>query len=156
MSSLGKSKTAEEMEALRTRFAYFDIDDNGRIKLEELKEIMAEFGHTELQVRDWIHQADSNGDGVIDFREFVDLVERKNQELKDCEELMGTFKQFDVNGNGFIERNEWFTVMRTMAESLDEEELEEMFIAADTNNDGKVSYQEFVDSMVSQSMMSSW
>ena len=51
---------------------------------------------------------------------------------------------FDVNGDGWISRDELRTVMHNLGERLSEQELDDMIREADLNGDGKVNYEEFV------------
>uniref|UniRef100_A0A183CM59 EF-hand domain-containing protein n=1 Tax=Globodera pallida TaxID=36090 RepID=A0A183CM59_GLOPA len=59
-------------------------------------------------------------------------------------DLQEIFREFDLNGDGFIQRDELRQVMLKMGQSPTEEELGAMFEAADTNKDGQISFQEFL------------
>ncbi|KAL3118854.1 hypothetical protein niasHT_008201 [Heterodera trifolii] len=59
-------------------------------------------------------------------------------------DLHEIFREFDLNGDGFIQRDELRQVMLKMGQSPTEEELFAMFEAADTNTDGQISFQEFL------------
>jgi calmodulin len=50
---------------------------------------------------------------------------------------------FDADGNGVIDRDELLKVMSSLNESLTEEELDAMVREADSNGDGKISFEEF-------------
>ena len=60
---------------LKNAFEKFDEDSNGKISADELKKLLQDdsFQNDELWT-DIIKQADQNSDGVIDFKEFTDLV----------------------------------------------------------------------------------
>ena len=64
------------IDKLEATFKAFDIDGSGKIGIHELKEMME--GDMQLANDDeWfevIAEADSNGDGEIDFVEFKDLM----------------------------------------------------------------------------------
>jgi len=60
------------------------------------------------------------------------------------EDLRGIFKEFDLNGDGFIQRDELKAVMIKMGQSPTEDELTAMFNAADRDSDGNISFQEFL------------
>ena len=57
------------------------------------------------------------------------------------------FKVFDSDGNGFINASELRQVMMNLGEKLSEEEVEMMIREADTNGDGLVNYEEFINMM---------
>ncbi|ETN87154.1 EF hand [Necator americanus] len=74
---------------------------------------------------------------------------RKSQEGGDIgeirdEDLKGIFREFDLNGDGFIQRDELRSVMQKMGQSPTEEELDAMFNAADQDHDGNIDFKEFL------------
>ncbi|VDM63451.1 unnamed protein product [Angiostrongylus costaricensis] len=61
-------------------------------------------------------------------------------EIRD-DDLKGIFREFDLNGDGFIQRDELRSVMQKMGQSPTEEELDAMFNAADQDNDGNIDFK---------------
>jgi len=59
------------------------------------------------------------------------------------DDLLAVFKQFDIDGDGFIEEFELREVMSNMGQTPLEDEIKSMFKAADLDNDGKISFEEF-------------
>jgi len=57
------------------------------------------------------------------------------------DDLHGIFREFDLNGDGFIQREELRAVMVKMGQSPTEEELNAMFEAADADKDGNIDFQ---------------
>ncbi|KAF8353797.1 cal-5, partial [Pristionchus pacificus] len=66
-----------------------------------------------------------------------------NGDIKD-DDLRGIFKEFDLNGDGYIQKDELKAVMQKMGQSPTDEELEAMFLAADKDNDGNIDFTEFL------------
>jgi len=64
-------------------------------------------------------------------------------EIKE-EELRAVFKEFDIDGDNFIQEQELKQVMTKMGQSPTPDELHAMFKAADINGDGKIDFEEFV------------
>ncbi|VDO42950.1 unnamed protein product [Haemonchus placei] len=60
-------------------------------------------------------------------------------EIRD-DDLKGIFREFDLNGDGFIQRDELRSVMQKMGQSPTEEELDAMFNAADQDHDGNIDF----------------
>lgn len=60
-------------------------------------------------------------------------------------ELEDVFRKFDSNGDGKISKSELSSVMAALESRATEEEIDRMMKEADTNKDGFVSFDEFVD-----------
>ena len=69
---------------------------------------------------------------------------RKLRDTDREEEIRQAFKVFDKDGNGFITLDELAQVMANLGEKLTSGELKAMMLEADTNQDGKIDYGEFV------------
>jgi calmodulin len=59
-------------------------------------------------------------------------------------EIKEAFKRMDVDGNGTVTSEELKKVMKEQGENIPEVFTEVMVAMADTNGDGKISYEEFV------------
>ena len=74
-----KFKEVDSMEEVLESFKVFDKDANGMISSDELKSIMHEHGsglsHDEIAVL--IRECDSDGDGNINYEEFVAMLMSK-------------------------------------------------------------------------------
>ena len=97
-----------------------------------------------------IDEVDTDGNGTIDFPEFLSMMARKMQDTDTEEEIREAFKVFDKDGNGFISAAELRHVMTTLGEKLSEDEVEEMIREADVDGDGQINYDEFVKLMISK------
>ena len=127
-------------------FCLFDKDGDGTITAKELGTVMRSMGQmpTEKELVDMINEVDSDGNGFIDFQEFLSLVARKMMsETESEEEMIHAFKVFNRDGDGFISAPELRSVMVNLGEKLTDEELEEMIREADVDGDGQINYQEF-------------
>jgi calmodulin len=124
----------------------------GSITTQELGTVMRSLGQnpTEAELKDMIHEVDADGDGTIDFSEFLDLMARKMKDADSDEELKEAFKVFDKDQNGFISAAELRHVMINLGEKLTDEEVNEMIREADVDGDGQVNYEEFVKMMMAK------
>jgi calmodulin len=67
--------TDSEAELLEA-FKVFDKDGNGFISAEELRHVMTNLGEklTDEEVNEMIREADQDGDGQVDYSEFVKMM----------------------------------------------------------------------------------
>ncbi|KAL5257193.1 hypothetical protein ACHWQZ_G012206 [Mnemiopsis leidyi] len=135
-----------EMEAA---FKSFDKDGSGTLSATDLAKAMNTIsgGLSEAQCIELISLADSDGDKKMNFEEFMKIVEEGlalyEEQNPGADLISEEFKNFDVNGDGVIDKDELRQAMLDMGEEVREEELEAMFRAADADGDQKISVEEF-------------
>ncbi|TVU39439.1 hypothetical protein EJB05_12858 [Eragrostis curvula] len=145
LRALASTLNAEELSDLRDQFDAIDVDKNGTISLEELKQALAKDVPWRLKgprVMEIIEAIDSNTDGLVDFEEFVaatlhvhQLVEHDTEKWRSLSQA--AFDKFDVDGDGYITSDE--LRMHTGLKGSIDPLLEE----ADIDKDGKISLDEF-------------
>ena len=120
--------TQKRRNELKENFGLFDKDGDGTIRYpnhvlisdmyslilsffsnhsaNELGTVMKSVGYqpTEAEVSKLIKKADSDGSGVIEFEEFVEMM--GDYEVIGEEDIISAFKMFDRNGDGVISRSE--------------------------------------------------
>jgi calmodulin len=143
--------TEEQIAEFKESFSLFDKDGDGTITTKELGTVMRSLGKnpTESELQDMINEVDADGNGTIDFPEFLTMMARKMKDTDSEEEIREAFRVFDKDGNGFISAAELMHVMTNLGEKLTDEEVDEMIIEADLDGDGQVNYEEFVMMMTS-------
>ncbi|KAL0676711.1 hypothetical protein Bca4012_004692 [Brassica carinata] len=159
-------------------FCLFDKDGDGCITADELATVIRSLDQnpTEQELQDMINEIDSDGNGTIEFSEFLNLMANKIQETDADEELKEAFKVFDKDQNGYISASEKVSVLRrrkvnclrlraswhgdflddnelrhvmiSLGEKLTDEEVDQMIKEADLDGDGQVNYDEFVRMMM--------
>lgn len=87
-----------------------------------------------------------NGNGTVDFHEFLTMMARKIKDTDSEEEIRETFSVFEKDGNGSISAAE-LHVMTNLGEKLTDEEVDEIIREADTDGDSQVNYEDFVQMM---------
>ncbi|CAG9323448.1 unnamed protein product [Blepharisma stoltei] len=150
---MSKDLTEEQLAELKEAFSLFDKDGNGQITTRELGTVMRSIGQnpTEGELQDIINEVDHNGNGTVDFPEFVTLMAKRMVPSADpMEEIMEAFRAFDRDGSGFITADELKQAMATLGERLTDVEIEEMIKEADADGSGHISYEEFVKMMVAK------
>eukprot|EP01018_Ginkgo_biloba_P008250 Gb_30717 [translate_table: standard] len=144
--------TEDQIAEFKEAFSLFDKDGDGCITTKELGTVMRSLGQnpTEAELQDMINEVDADGNGTIDFPEFLNLMARKMKDTDSEEELKEAFKVFDKDQNGFISAAELRHVMTNLGEKLTDEEVDEMIREADVDGDGQVNYEEFVKMMLAK------
>mmetsp|Transcript_46180 Transcript_46180/g.53468 ORF Transcript_46180/g.53468 Transcript_46180/m.53468 type:complete len:511 (+) Transcript_46180:33-1565(+) len=140
----------EEKNTYLKVFQKLDRNGDGQLTRDELLKGFAEinkFGFNEKEVDELLKQADSNGNGVIDYGEFVAAsINRKT--LLDKERLEAAFNLFDKDGNGELTMDEIKEVFSPGEKNMNDEEWVALIKEVDKNKDGKINYTEFRDLMI--------
>ena len=142
----------ERITEFKAAFELFDKDRDGAINNKELGTVMRNLGQnpSDEELKQMIKEIDLDGNGVIDFNEFLYLMVKKMKGNDTEEELLEAFKVFDRDGNGYVTSHELRNVLMSLCENTTPEEVEEMIKEADIDGDGQVDYQEFVKMMSSK------
>ncbi|OEL35348.1 Calmodulin [Dichanthelium oligosanthes] len=142
--------TEEEIALLA--FGLFDKNGDGYITSEELGAVIKSLGQnlTESEVQDMIKEVDADGNGTIEFPEFLNLMAHKLKDTDSEEELRESFEMFDKDRDGYISAAELRHMMANLGEKLTDEEVDDMIREADTDGDGLVSYEEYKRMMLSE------
>ncbi|XP_066267134.1 calmodulin-like protein 3 isoform X2 [Branchiostoma lanceolatum] len=118
-------------------FLQSDKDHSETVTAQEIIDFLDSAGLKQAEkekqeIRRWVKIVDKNGDGAVCADEYLNLM-GKIQYMK---------MHFDKDGSGFITRDE---LRQAMLQYEDSAEIEELVMACDTNGDGKVNYEEFLE-----------
>ncbi|XP_047320456.1 probable calcium-binding protein CML11 [Impatiens glandulifera] len=151
----------EQLTELREIFRSFDCNNDGSLTQLELGSLLRSLGLKPRpdQLETLIQRADTNSNGLIEFSEFIAIVEpellpEKSPYTED--QLVELFKMFDRDGNGYITAAELAHSMAKLGHALTVEELTGMIKEADTDGDGRISFQEFSHAITSAAFDNSW
>ncbi|KAK6149288.1 hypothetical protein DH2020_016813 [Rehmannia glutinosa] len=144
---IAENLSTEEIQGLKAMFTNMDTDNNGTITYEELKAGLARLGSklTETEVRQLMDAADVDGNGTIDYIEFITATMHRHR-LEREENLYKAFQYFDKDSSGFITRDELETAMQEYGMG-DPSTIREIISEVDTDNDGRINYEEFCTMM---------
>lgn len=103
-STMADQLTEDQIAEFKEAFSLFDKDGDGTITTKELGTVMRSLGQnpTEAELSDMVNEVDADGNGTIDFPEFLTMMARKMKDTDSEEEIKEAFKVFDKDGNGFI------------------------------------------------------
>jgi len=141
---------AYELRRLARRFKKLDLDGSGSLSVDEFMSL------PELQQNPLVQRVidifDEDGNGEVDFREFIQGISQfsvkgdKNIKLR-CN---FAFRIYDMDRDGFISNGELFQVLKMMVgNNLKDTQLQQIvdktILFHDKDGDGKISFQEFCD-----------
>uniref|UniRef100_A0A803P9M4 non-specific serine/threonine protein kinase n=1 Tax=Cannabis sativa TaxID=3483 RepID=A0A803P9M4_CANSA len=140
--------SVEEVEVIKDMFALMDSDKDGKVTFEELKTGLRKVGSQlgEPEIKMLMEVADVDGNGVLDYGEFV-AVTIHLQKMENDEHFKRAFMFFDKDGSGYIELNELREALADELGETDSMVLNEIMREVDTDKDGRISYDEFVAMM---------
>ncbi|KAM9234571.1 LOW QUALITY PROTEIN: calmodulin-alpha-like [Dugong dugon] len=142
--------TKEQIAEFKEAFSLFDKDGVGTITTKELGTVMSSLGQNPTEANDMINEADADGNGTVNFLEFLTMMPRKMKDTDSEEEIREAFHVFDKDGNGYINAAELCHMMTNPGEKLIDQEVDEMIREEDTDGDGQVNYEEFVQMMTAK------
>jgi len=118
----------------------------GTIDAKELKVAMRALGFEpkKEEIRKMIADIDKDGNGTIDFNEFLEMMTAKMSEKDSREEILKAFRLFDDDETGKISFKNLKRVAKELGENMTDEELAEMIEEADRDGDGEINEEEFL------------
>ncbi|CAN7011538.1 hypothetical protein IGI04_012113 [Brassica rapa subsp. trilocularis] len=140
---IAENINTEEIQGLKAMFANIDTDNSGTITYEELKEGLAKLGSklTEAEVKQLMDAADVDGNGSIDYIEFITATMHRHR-LESDENLYKAFQHFDKDGSGYITIDELEVALKEYGMG-DDATIKEVLSDVDSDNDGRINYEEF-------------
>ncbi|KAK4758172.1 hypothetical protein SAY87_019473 [Trapa incisa] len=137
----------EELMGLKEMFRGMDTDNSGTITLEELKQGLSKQGTklSEYEVKQLMEAADADGNGTIDYNEFITATMHMNRMDRE-DHLYTAFQYFDKDNSGYITNEELEQALREFG-MLEGRDIKEILSEVDSDNDGRINYDEFVAMM---------
>ncbi|TMW66403.1 hypothetical protein Poli38472_004168 [Pythium oligandrum] len=134
--------TETEIVELKKQFMAIDKDGNGVITVTELADALRSMGHgmIEEEVMELLNGIDIDGDGLVDYPEFLAATMKRNLANKK-EYLINAFNYFDTKQQGVITKDDLVQFMGS------EEQAQEVIDDVDKNGDGLINFDEFVAMM---------
>ena len=139
-------KQEEPTREVKTAFELFDKDQDGLINAEDLKTALNSLGFefNQDEILRIIMELDPQNTGAIDYENFADLIQSKMSEREEIDQIRMAFDMLDDDKTGKITFANLQRVAKDLGETLSDQELHEMINEADTDNDGEISFEEFV------------
>jgi len=137
----------EQIAFCKDTFRKFDKDGNNSMSVTELASVLKAVGRPYSLQR--VQEAmdiitDRPNSESISFEQFATLLESDLMDDQD-KRLLERFKLFDADGSGQISLEELRICIRSLDSLVTSAEIQDMLKRADTNSDGQISYEEFIE-----------
>jgi calmodulin len=150
----GKKSASSDVDNITAKrleqaFKQTDRDGSGEVSLLLLDKLLANAKENidEDDIQDALEymQKDRDEDSFTleEFIQFINIINSPDR-------IVEAFQTFDKDGNGYLDKNEFFAIMSSFGGKMSKKEMEDIFKASDLNGDGKVDYREFVEYWNSQ------
>uniref|UniRef100_A0A915CEB1 EF-hand domain-containing protein n=2 Tax=Ascarididae TaxID=6250 RepID=A0A915CEB1_PARUN len=139
---------AYELRRLARRFKKLDLDGSGSLSVDEFMSL------PELQQNPLVQRVidifDEDGNGEVDFREFIQGISQFSVKGDKTVKLRFAFRIYDMDRDGYISNGELFQVLKMMVgNNLKDTQLQQIvdktILFHDKDGDGKISFDEFCD-----------
>ena len=145
--------TDEQISIFQDVFSLYDKEEDGTIPAMDLGKVMQCLGcnFTEEECKTLMEEVDPIGFGVINFQQFLVMMSRNLRNRPTTEERRRqVFMYFDVDEKGFITASDLRQAMINLGENLTEDDIRQMIKEASVQEDGQVTYDEFVKIIISK------
>lgn len=141
----------EKIQIYKEAFKSFDRNGDGTISTKELGVVMRTLGQnpTEAELADLIAEIDQDGNGEIDFDEFLVLMSKKMKDSDIQDKSLEAFKIFDRKNKGVIHINEIKNILQNMGEKMPPGEVDALIKDLELNSQGELDYNAFLNNIFS-------
>ncbi|PON36451.1 Parvalbumin [Parasponia andersonii] len=142
--------TGLKREEYEQVFRHFDSNADGKISSEELRAYFTsiEESMSPEEARTVVREFDNNGDDLLDFGEFVRLIERDGGEGDD--DLKMAFEMFELDkGCGHITPKGLQRMLNRLGDAKSYQECVSMIRVFDLDGNGVLDFDEFLHMMTS-------
>lgn len=142
----------EEINEYKAAFNLFDENQDGRIESEELGLLMRSLGQnfSNAELKEITKEITNNKSSSLEFHEFLDVMAKNRKQKDDYYNLIKAFKYFDRNNTGYINLNEFKHIITTIAEKLNQVEIDKLEEIAKVDAEGKFFYRDLVKAIISK------
>ena len=136
--------TDDEVKKLKDAFQKIDVNGDGMLTLDELKNAINQNPEVHVMNIEQIFKTiDTDNSGVINYTEFLAASIDKRIYLQE-DKLRDAFKLFDEDKSGKISKSEISKVLKFKKSGA---EMTKLFEKYDLNGDGEIDFDEFLNMM---------
>lgn len=135
---------------LKEVFDAYDSTGMGVLLPNDLKLLLTQngFNPNRKTTYEVVAEFDVEEAGGISFIEFMKAMDTKPYRNETKKEIAAIFKKYDRDNKNYLTVDDFKEINNHVKENLDEETLRLMVEKADSNRDGKVSFEDFYSVMI--------
>ena len=124
-------------EEYKKVFESYSKGQEGNVNKQELANIFKAINidASDEEIKEIIKKMDLEDKKEINYDEFLTIINQREKDVDEEEEVLKAFKVFDKEGNGLININELKDIMLNMGNNWSENEINEMLAEADIDMD---------------------
>lgn len=142
---------------LKASFQRADRNNNGKLSRPELGIVLRRVINslTSDDVQEVVRDADQDDDGQINYKEFVDCLQKSEQHKfykafgkslhNEADIVRATFRLWDKNGDGLVPDKFLYKALQKVHPDMLDTQVRALVKCMDCDHDGNVDYDEFVD-----------
>ncbi|XP_074641367.1 neo-calmodulin-like [Tubulanus polymorphus] len=144
---------------IKEAFELFNTNGDGHVSKSEMANVMERMGllYSDRELDEMLAEIDSGGDGTVDFGEFLAFMAVHLEEAKTNNAvLQETFRQFDIGDKGYLNKSDLRKALSILGDGNDtiRRDVHSVLSDADLDGDGKLTFQEFSEIILSGHMPS--
>lgn len=139
LNVIAHQSSFDDIVQLRTIFESYDPDHNGVIDYEEFRAALVAAKYTDEDMKEIFDSIDVNKNLHIDYTEFLAATMEAHGIITE-RRIAEAFDRIDVDHSGYISRQD---LKELLGKQNSRVVLDQLITEADTDGDGKISYQEF-------------
>eukprot|EP00835_Amoeboradix_gromovi_P003972 NODE_285_length_11794_cov_0.197178.p7 type:complete len:156 gc:universal NODE_285_length_11794_cov_0.197178:10887-11354(+) len=141
--------TDEQQAELKDVFELFDLDKDNLLSAAECRFALRSLGF-EMKTHQLLQILKENNykEQKISYEQYFTITKKLVVDRDPLDEIRRAFQLFDEEGKGKISLKNLRKVANELGENVDDDELQAMIDEFDTDNDGEINEQEFIQLML--------
>ncbi|XP_020806801.1 calmodulin [Drosophila serrata] len=138
----------DQIEEIREAFFVYDNENTGWVTTKQMLDVMRTLGQSLTEAELYAITSEyCLHSGLVYFNEFLQMMTKRLEEQNSIANLQQAFRIFDRNDVQYFTVVELRAVMINLGEKISDDDLLEMFKDIDLDNDGRVTFSDFVTAM---------
>ncbi|GAM18738.1 hypothetical protein SAMD00019534_019130 [Acytostelium subglobosum LB1] len=131
-------------------FTIFDKDNDGKVLIDELGPLLRSLGKSPTSTDLEAIKTELGNPRDFDINTVKTIIAKKTVKtpIDQQKEMLDAFRALDKDGHGTIQEAELRQILTTLGDYLSSADVDELMKEVDVNTDGAISYQKFVEMLV--------